>query len=254
MIVVYSVIIALYGLLFGSFFNVVGLRVPVGESFVTPPSHCPSCQSRLLWYELIPVFSWVALAGRCRTCHSPISYVYPLMEAMTGVFAVLLYLRFGLTIQSITGWIVLSVLAMLSVADLHYYKLPNKILFPGIVLLILLRLWFHPLGYFSYASGAIVGYVILYAILVLSRGGMGFGDVKLFLFIGLFVGMSGMLLTLMLASLIGLLTGMALRVAGRIKARQKVAFGPSIALAVMIVYLYGQGWIEGYLQLLHATP
>ncbi len=245
----YTVLIALYGLIFGSFFNVVGLRVPQGESIMAPPSHCTACQRRLRWYELVPVVSWVVLRGRCRTCRARVSFLYPLIELGTALSVTVFWVRFGWSAEFVVGVFATGVFAVLSAADFAYHRIPDKILLPGIAMLFACRLWFHPLGVWSYIGGAVLGYCLLYLIALVSRGGMGYGDVKLFLFVGLLTGVWGTILTLVAASFIGAVVGLSLRAAGRLAPKQHVAFGPAICLAALAVSLYGEYAIHAYLQL-----
>ncbi len=238
------------GLLFGSFYNVVGMRLPKGESIVAPPSRCDNCGRRLPAWELVPVVSWLVLRGKCRSCGARVSVVYPLVEVATGIFFALAFLHVGLHWELLTGLFGVSVLVVLSVADLHYQRIPNKILYPSMVVLVLLRALSHPLGIMTYVEGAVIGFGVMFLIALISRGGMGFGDVKLFFFVGLFVGLAGTLMTLFLSSLIGTLVGLSMRVAGKLKPRQPFPFGPSIGLAAILVYLYGEVWLSLYFHML----
>ena len=247
---IFGVIFLVLGLIFGSFYNVVGIRVPKGESIVTPPSHCTSCSRRLATWELIPVLSWVILRGRCRTCRALVSFVYPLMELATGLFFALAYLQVGLTWELLAGLIGISVFVILSVSDMYYQRIPNVILFPSIALLVIVRAFTHPLGIFNYLLGAVIGFGVMFAIAVLSKGGMGYGDVKLFFFVGLYTGLAGTILTLFLSSLIGTVIGLTMRGMGKLKPKQPFPFGPSIGLAAILVYLYGEHWLMLYFHLL----
>jgi leader peptidase (prepilin peptidase)/N-methyltransferase len=118
------IFVFLLGICVGSFCNVCILRIPAGESIVTTPSHCMHCGKRLRWYELIPLFSWLALRGRCSGCHSPISVQYPLIEAANGALWLLVYHRFGLTPDTLLGCLFASVLLVASVIDARTRELP----------------------------------------------------------------------------------------------------------------------------------
>jgi len=172
-----SILFFIFGLVFGSFYNVVGIRVPKGESIVAPPF--PLCD---LWE--------------------------------------------------------------------HYQRIPNVILFPSIALLMIIRMFTHPLGIATYLIGAVAGFGVLLAIAVISKGGMGYGDVKLFFFVGLFTGLAGAILTLFLSSIFGTVIGLSMRGMGKLKPRQPFPFGPSIGLAAILVYLYGSQWLTLYFHLL----
>ncbi len=243
----YGILIAVYGLLLGSFYNLVGTRVPKGESVAAPPSHCDACGARLRWLDLVPVLSWLALRGRCRWCKEGIPLAYPLVELMTAVFLLLEWLHYGASVEFVIGAFGVSVFAMLSAADFAYHRLPDAILLPATAALMVARAFFHPLGLSSYLTGAAVGFALLLLVRIVSRGGMGFGDVKLFLFVGLFVGLAGVVLTLVLASFLGTMVGLILRFSGRLQPKEKMAFGPAIAVSATWTHIYGSYWIAAYL-------
>lgn len=236
----------MYGLVFGSFYNVVGLRVPKGESIAHPPSHCPTCDRRLTILDLIPVFSYVFLRGKCKGCGTKISPIYPMMELITGVLFAVAYLHFGWSWELAVALLFYSLLVVLTVSDLAYMLIPDKfLLFFGIPL-VLLRI-VEPLDpWWDSYLGAAVGFVLLLLIAIISRGGMGGGDIKLFLVIGIVLGTVHSLVVLGLASVIGLIFGLiSLRLTknGR---KTPIPFGPSIAIAAVIVHLYGTELIDWY--------
>ncbi|WP_109429432.1 prepilin peptidase [Sulfoacidibacillus thermotolerans] len=237
----------IYGLVFGSFFGVVGMRVPKGESIVTPPSHCPACGRKLAAYELIPVISWLLLRGKCRTCHSSVSVLYPLVEIVTGVFFVLTWLHFRWTPEFLIALFTTSILVIVSVSDFLTFRLPNQIVLPSISLLFVLRLFFHPLGMGSYLMGAFIGFLLIYSIALISKGGMGFGDAKLFFLVGLYVGFAQTVFTLLLASVLGAGVGIVLRLIGKLQKRAAIPFGPYIASAAIFIHLYGSSFIAWYM-------
>lgn len=241
-----GMLIAMYGLLLGSFYNVMGIRIPVGKSVVMPPSHCDACDTRLRIKDLVPVVSWCVLRGKCRYCGVRVSYVYPLMEVSTALFFVLAWVRFGWHPELLIVLFCISVLAVLSVSDFAYHRIPDAVLLPSIAILLGLRAWFHPLGMWSYLFGAILGFGVLFVIALAQPGGMGFGDVKLFVFVGLLTGLSGTIFTLMLASFIGSTVGVTLRLLGRIGRKQPVPFGPAIGLAAILTDLYAGPMIHAY--------
>lgn len=239
----------IYGLIFGSFYNVVGLRVPKGESIVSPPSHCTVCDRRLTFLDLVPVFSYLFLRGKCRGCGTKISFVYPLMELITGVLFVLAYLRFGFSWELAIALVFYSLLVVLTVSDLAYMLIPDKFLIAFGIPLLILRI-IEPLEpWWDSYVGAVLGFSILLLIAIISKGGMGGGDIKLFLVIGLVLGSLHSLVVLGLASVIGLIFGiisLRLTKAGR---KTPIPFGPSIAIAAVIVHLYGDELIAAYLNL-----
>lgn len=238
----------LYGITFGSFFNVVGLRVPVKESIVSPPSHCTTCDRRLTVLDLVPVFSYVFLGGKCRGCKQKISAIYPLMELVTGVLFVWAYVALGFQWELAVALLFLSMLVILTVSDLKYMLIPNKVLLPFGVAIFVLRFVSPLTPWWDSLLGAAVGFGVLFLIAVVSKGGMGGGDIKLFFVIGLTLGTLHTLLTLFLASLIGAVIGIIFLKRTKQGRKTPVPFGPSIAVAAIVAYFYGSsivGWYTG---------
>jgi leader peptidase (prepilin peptidase) / N-methyltransferase len=246
---IWFVLFFIYGIIFGSFFNVVGLRVPKKESIISPPSHCTKCNRRLRLLDLIPIFSYLVLRGKCRGCGQKISPVYPLIELVTGVLFALSFIRLGFSFELIIALLFVSLLVIITVSDLAYMIIPDKVLLPFAIAFLILR-WLIPTSpWWDSLLGAVVGFSILYFIAVVSKGGMGGGDVKLFFVIGLVLGTVNTLLTLFLASLIGSVVGIyVLKKTGKGR-KTPVAFGPSIAAAAVISYFYGADFVEWYQQL-----
>lgn len=250
MTITYTVFFSIFGLVFGSFFNVVGLRVPKKESIAFPPSHCTKCDRQLTPLDLVPVFSYLFLRGKCRSCGEKIHWVYPLVEAITAVLFGLAFWQLGFTPELIIAILFISLLVIITVSDIAYMLIPDKVLLPFAVVLLVLRL-FVPLDpWWDSLLGAVVGFGILFLIAIVSKGGMGGGDIKLFFVIGLVLGTGGALMTLFFASLIGAVAGI---VQLRIKKQGRktpVPFGPSIALGAVIVYFYGEPFLNWYMNFL----
>ncbi|MGY4794599.1 prepilin peptidase [Lysinibacillus sp. FSL K6-0057] len=243
----YTIFIFLFGLVFGSFYNVVGLRVPQKESIVHPPSHCTKCQRRLTALDLVPVLSYVFLGGKCRSCGNKISWVYPVIELMTGVLFAFAYWRLGWSIELIVAFVFISLLVIIVVSDLAYMQIPDKVLLFFLPLLAIGRVLSPLTPWWDSLVGAVVGFGILYIIAVLSNGGMGGGDIKLFFLIGLVLGTIDTLLTLFLAAVIGMIVGFTVLSKNKQGRKTPIPFGPSIALAAVIVYFYGDLLINWYL-------
>ncbi len=246
---VIKVYITILGLFIGSFLNVVGLRIPRGESIVTPPSHCPSCHTRLGILDLIPAVSFVFLRGRCRHCGVKISPLYALFELITALLFVYSYIVIGLQLELIIAWAFISILVAITISDLHTKLIPNKIIFPSMIFFLILRWFTNPLPYTDYLIGFLVGGGIFYMIAIASKGGMGGGDIKLLAMIGLVLGWKLTLITIMLSSLIGLLFSGILLIQGKIKRREPVPFGPYISLAAIITYYWGIEIMDWYINL-----
>lgn len=243
----YTIFIFLFGLVFGSFYNVVGLRVPQKESIVHPPSHCTKCQRRLTALDLVPVLSYVFLGGKCRSCGNKISWVYPVIELMTGVLFAFAYWRLGWSIELIVAFVFISLLVIIVVSDLAYMQISDKVLIFFLPLLAIGRVLSPLTPWWDSLVGAVVGFGILYIIAVLSNGGMGGGDIKLFFLIGLVLGTIDTLLTLFLAAVIGMIVGFTVLSKNKQGRKTPIPFGPSIALAAVIVYFYGDLLINWYL-------
>lgn len=250
MTITYTVFSFIFGLVFGSFFNVVGLRVPKKESIAYPPSHCTNCNRQLTVLDLVPVFSYLFLRGKCRSCGEKIHWVYPLMEFITAVLFAFSFWIFGFTPELLIALLFVSLLVIITVSDIAYMLIPDKVLLPFALLLLVLRFIIPLDPWWDSILGAVVGFLLLFLIAVVSKGGMGGGDIKLFFVIGLVLGTTGTLLTLFLASLIGAIAGifqLRIKKAGR---KTPVPFGPSIALGALIVYFWGEpllGWYFGFL-------
>ncbi|MCY0875064.1 MAG: A24 family peptidase [Firmicutes bacterium] len=237
----------MYGLVFGSFCVTLGIRIAAQRPLFRGASRCDHCHTRLVWFELLPVLSWCLLRGRCRTCGHAIPALYPLYEGGAGVLAVLIFRSTGFSSETLVLWCGLGMLCALSAADSLTLRLPDKILWPAIWTIAALRLFIHPLGMWSYGAGAVIGYGALYAVYVLSRGGLGFGDVKLFTLVGLLVGLPLLGFAIGLASLIGLISAIVRRASMRTPLVRPLPFGPPIALSTLLTALYGQGWLQFYL-------
>ena len=254
-------LLALYGLVVGSFLNVVIVRVPSEESLIRPPSKCPMCENPIEVRDNIPVISWVLLRGKCRHCGEPIPVGYPLVELANAVLWVLAGIRFGASWEVIPYALFFSVLLALSVIDIELYILPNKITYPSVVasLVIVPSMAFlatnNPrthivgalIGMVGYAGGLLV--VLLLWELIMRKEGMGMGDVKLAVLLGLWIGYLSPALvfySLMIASVLGLLVGGVILVIRR--QSQPYPFGPWLALGAIAVILASQPIIDNLIQ------
>ncbi|QQK80941.1 prepilin peptidase [Salicibibacter cibi] len=235
------IVILMLGLVFGSFFQVVGVRVPAGKPIAWSRSECPNCNSILQARDLFPVFSFLSTLGRCRYCSTRISSQYFIAEISTAFFFVLVYVRYHpLSIEMLVALLVLSLVIIVTITDLRYMRIPNVILLFFASLFVLIRLfidahepWWNPF----FAAATI--FVTLSFISRLSGGGIGGGDVKFFAVLGLAFGFWDLLLVFFLSTLFGTLIGLAAFAIGRLKTGQPFPFAPSIASAVVTVLLFG---------------
>lgn len=236
-----------FGLLLGSFLNVVIYRLPRGESVVFPPSHCPHCGARLTPLELIPVASYLALRGHCRHCGAPISWRYPLVEILTAGLFLLLYLRYTFSPQFFFYALLITLLIPITFIDLEHQIIPNTLNLLGLAGGLLLLLFLRPLTWTQAFFGLVTGSGLLFLIAFISRGGMGGGDIKLAGVLGLYLGWPMLLLALFLAFVSGALVSLFL-LATRIKGRRDfIPFGPFLALGAILTILAGPELVSWYL-------
>lgn len=242
-----TLLIFIFGLIFGSFFNVVGLRVPKGIPFSNDRSFCPSCKKQLRWYELVPVLSFIWQQGKCKKCKQKISYIYPTIELLTGVLFAFSYYKIGFSIEWLTVLLFISMLMIVLVADINYMIIPNKVLLFFFPIFVGMRL-IDPLEpWWSAYVGGLGAFLLIAIIIIASKGGMGAGDMKLFGVLGLVLGIGKVLLTFFIASLIGAIFGALLLSLKIIKRKQPIPFGPYIIIAALITYFYGDFFIDWYL-------
>lgn len=238
----------LLGLIFGSFFNVIGLRLPQNIPFSNDRSACPHCSTQLSWYENIPLLSFLLQVGKCRHCKRRISFIYPAVEMFTGGLFAVSYIQFGLEWELLTALLLVSMLMIVLVADIAYMLIPNKVLLFFLPLLIGMRIivpldpWWSPL------AGGLIGVAVVALIILVSRGGMGAGDMKLFGVLGIVLGTEKLLLAFFLSCTIGALIGLVLLVGKLIDRKQPVPFGPYIVVAALISFFYGEELIRFYFQ------
>ncbi len=242
------------GASFGSLYHVVGYRMPKGENWVSDRSRCPECDHQLRGYELIPMLSYALQGGKCRSCGIKIPFIYLLAEILSGllfVFPVWFYGFQGfMTGEIYLAWVFVSLLIIITVSDLYYQLILDKVLLFFSALLVLLQFIYpiHSLG--SRVSGALVGFFTLYAIGLLGqfffkKEALGGGDIKLYAVIGWVLGISSTLLSLFLAAIIALFY-----IAIFMKDKTKpLGFGPFIALAAYLCLFYGQLLLNWYLEL-----
>lgn len=270
------VIVFIFGLVVGSFLNVCIVRLPKGRSIVSPPSHCPQCQERIKWYDNIPVLSFFILRGRCRSCGRRISWRYPLVELMNGLFYTWIYTEFGPGGEMLLIMALCSALIVITFIDLDHQIIPDVITLPGMLAGLALGPFFmtpllDPLpfglaGVFPHAGPYAAG--LLNSFIGLVTGGaplfiigwlweklrnveaMGGGDVKLMAMVGSLLGWKGSLLTIMLGALTGSLAGMILIISKRLSMNRVIPFGPFLALGAVITAFYGHEIVYWYLGLL----
>jgi leader peptidase (prepilin peptidase)/N-methyltransferase len=243
-----------FGAIVGSFLNVCIHRLPLGASIVWPSSACPHCKRELSWYENIPVFSYLALRARCRTCKGPISLRYPLVEAMTSAMFAAAWWYYGPGPLLASRLVFACALVVLFAIDLEHHLLPNVITLPGIVIGFAFSFITEP-GWMASLIGLLAGGGSLYLIAVLyfwvrHEEGLGMGDPKMLSMIGAFLGWKLTLVTLMIASLTGSVVGVGLIAAGRGNMKYALPFGCFLAVGAAAAATIGPALLEWYLRTL----
>lgn len=239
-----------FGLLAGSFLNVVIYRLPRGESIVAPGSRCPLCGSRLTWRDLVPVFSYLVLGGRCRYCRRPISLRYPAVELVTAVVFALLWYRFGSPPVFAKYAFFAGLLIAAGAIDAAHYIIPDKLVLAGLAGAVVFGFWAGDTGFLSALAGGLAAGGLLLALAVLSRGGMGGGDIKLAAVGGLYLGWPLSLAGLFMAAFLGAVTGGILLLSGKKKRRDPIPFAPFLAAGFFLALAWGRAlvaWYAGWL-------
>ena len=242
--------VAVFGLLIGSFLNVVIHRVPRKESLVSPGSRCPGCGYALRWYDNIPVVSYAMLGGRCRRCRAPISIRYPLVELTTAIVFVAHYFVFGWTPLLAVRLLFAASLVALFAIDLEHHLLPDVITLPGIFVGLAASAFLPP-GLFEALIGMLIGGGSLWLIgeayyRYSGEEGMGGGDVKMLAMIGAFLGWKLVLVTLVLSSVLGSVLGLAIIAIKRGGMKYALPFGTFLALGALAASLFGDGIVSWY--------
>ena len=253
MIILYAIL----GLVVGSFLNVCIDRLPQNKSIAYPPSHCEACQHKLAAKDLIPVFSYLRLRGRCRYCQASIPRKLMWVELATTVMFALLYWHYGLSAQLGVMAFYACLFIIIFVIDLEHGLILNRVVYPGMIVALLLSL--YPWPWFSesigmrvaYAAlGGAAGFAIFLLIAIVSRGGMGWGDVKLAALMGLAIGFPLVFVAIIMAAILGGIVAVALMIAKKRTRRQTIPFGPFLALAAMVTLLWGSNILNWYLGLM----
>jgi leader peptidase (prepilin peptidase) / N-methyltransferase len=227
------------GAIIGSFLNVCIYRIPRGESILRPRSHCPHCEAVIRFYDNIPILSFLILRGRCRQCGAPISWRYPLVEALNAGGYIFLLLKFGPSWHLPVYAFLFSSLIVVTFIDLSHQIVPDRITLPGIVVGAVAAATVLPAGLVNALIGIVLGGGLFYLVAILSRGGMGGGDIKLIAMIGAFLGWRDVLLTIFIAALTGSIVGVYLMIVLGKDRKYPVPFGPFLALGAIVSLYWG---------------
>ena len=256
----FYLVLFVFGAVIGSFLNVCIYRIPRNQSIIWPASRCTSCSNPISFYDNIPIFSYLLLRGRCRSCKAKISGRYPLVEALNAFFYLLVFWRYGLAWSSAIYFVFCSALIVITFIDYDFQIIPDRITLPGIPIGLVTGSFILPdpflratsLGLMASVIGAAAGFSFFYLVAFLSlrilkKEGMGGGDIKLMAMVGAFLGWKAVLLTTFLGSLFGALIGVGLMV---FRGREKgslIPFGPFLATGALISLFFGQEILIWYL-------
>jgi leader peptidase (prepilin peptidase)/N-methyltransferase len=245
------ILIFVFGTIIASFLNVCIYRIPRKESIIYPSSHCPHCGIPLKWYNLIPILSFIVQGGKCSYCKGKISLQYPVVEILNGIMFVMLYNKFGLNLDFLFYSILFSLLIVIFFIDMYYQIIPNGlnilILVFAVLNKILQNLFYNkPLNLIDSLLGLIISSGIFLLIIIVSKGAMGGGDMKLIGVLGFILGFKKIILTIFLSFIFGGLISILLLIF-KIKSRKDpIAFGPFICLAFVFMVFWGDDLLFWY--------
>ncbi len=254
-LIITYILIVLFGLAVGSFLNVIILRFDELKTIWRVRSHCLKCKKEIRWYDLVPFFSYFILGGKCRDCKKPISYQYPIVEALTAVLFAGIYYYYGLTWQALLLAIILSILICIAVYDILKMEIPDVLTYLGIFFALgftFLKLYqtnslalenLIPYGYAILVAGGFLGFLV-----ILSREKwMGMGDILLGILMGVLLGMPAVLVGLFFAFVLGSIVGLILIAAKKKTLKDAVPFGPFLVSGTIIALFWGEKLVNWYL-------
>ncbi|MEN6434113.1 MAG: prepilin peptidase [Smithella sp.] len=241
----------IFGAAIGSFLNVCIFRLPAETSIVKPRSQCPHCKHPLRYYDNIPLINFFFLRGKCRDCGEAISWRYPLVELITALLALLLFLKFGLTLSFLIYFIFTAVLIVITFIDLDHQIIPDILTLPGIPIFFLAAIFLVKIPWREALIGLLIGGGVLLAIafvyeLLTKREGMGGGDIKLLAMIGGFLGWKSLIFVLLFSSFSGAIVGITAMIIKKQDMKYAVPFGPFLSAAA-VAYLF---WGDSFMRLL----
>lgn len=234
------------GLIIGSFINVCALRYDTKEDAIHGRSHCPQCNHTLRYYDLIPLFSWIFLKGKCRYCKAKISIRYPLIELITAIVFVLIFNKFLISYQTIIYLIIATTLIYAALVDMQIMIIPDRTHIILVICAIILIL-FNNTTLFDKLIGALIVSIPLLIIAYITKG-MGYGDVKLMASAGLILGVKGIILSIIIGSILGSIYGIIQMRTNDANSKTEMPLGPHLIIAIIFTMLYGNTIINWYIQ------
>ena len=245
----------IFGLCIGSFLNVCIFRLPESKSIVQPRSMCPHCGTPIRFYDNIPILSYILLKGKCRHCSTPIALRYPVVELISGAFALGVYLKYGIRLEALIYYALIATLIVITFIDIDHQIIPDVVTLPGIPVFFAASFGLRQITFVDSILGILVGGGTLFLVawlyhLLTKKEGMGGGDIKLLAMIGAVIGWKGVLFTIFVASAVGTLAGMLIILKTRKTMKLAVPFGPFLAIGGITYILFGPQLISWYFNLL----
>ncbi len=244
MTIYYASLFFILGICLGSFFNVLIYRIPKNERFINGRSYCPKCETKLSALDLIPIFSYLALRGKCRYCSIKISIRYPLIELLTGLLFLASFVYFDLSFELIRSLVFISLLIIITFIDLDHMIIPHSLTIFGIAFFFSWHLFFNIGQLPTYVLGLIIGFFSL-AIFVFF-GAMGGGDAMLAAMFGMYFGISRTFVTLMLSFIIGGVFSIIVLLLRKRSRKEKVPFGPFLTLSALLMLFFDYFFLAFY--------
>lgn len=250
-----TLVVFMVGLIFGSFLNSVVYRMKDLMSIFSERSHCPHCKKEIKWYDLVPLFSYIALRGKCRSCSRKIYWQYPLIELATALIFLMLYLNFGISVYSVTLMMISLFLIPIFVYDLYYQIIPDLMMIPSILVWVVVWIGMTVFGYSLGTSfldclwGALIASAFIGFLVLITKGkGMGMGDIKLVFLLGFILGWPNILVGLISSFILGAVVGIFLVINNTKKMKSSIPFGPFLIAGFYFSLLYAEKVINWYLK------
>ena len=241
-----SLIIFIYGITLGSFLNVCIYRIPNNESILRPPSHCGRCNKKLGWKDLIPIFSYIIIKGRCRYCNDSIPIRYPIVEFLTGILLVCIYIRYGLTFNFFKYVVLTLFLIIIAFIDYDTMYVYSCIVYTGIIVgivFIIFDVLIYDSNLLNYVLGAFLGFIVMGTIYALT-GGIGLGDVEIAMLCGLYIGWKLEIYFIILSFIIGGVIGSIMIFTRKKLKSDYIPLGPSLAVGAYFSLIIGENLIS----------
>ncbi len=239
----------IFGAAVGSFLNVCIFRLPEHKSIIKPSSQCPNCQHAIRYGDNIPIISYFLLRGKCRDCGNKISFRYPLVEFITAMMTLLLFLKFGLSLNFFIFFIFTAVLIVITFIDWDHQIIPDILTLPGIPIFFLAAVFIVKIPWTEVLLGLLIGGGVLFIIafvyeLITKREGMGGGDIKLLAMIGGFLGWKSLIFILLFSSLSGAVIGVAAMIIKKQDTKYAIPFGPFLSAAAVAYIFWGADFMR----------